>query len=62
VAGAAVGAAITAAAIGSYVYSLPATCSQVIVNGIVYQNCGPNWYVPQFEGGHVVYQVVVNPN
>ncbi|MFH3479645.1 hypothetical protein [Xanthobacter variabilis] len=61
-AGAAVGAAITAAAIGSYVYSLPSTCSQVIVNGIAYQSCGPNWYLPQFQGGSVVYEVVPNPN
>lgn len=61
-AGAAVGAAVTAAAIGSYVYSLPDACAQVFVNGVAYQHCGPNWYLPQFEGGHVVYQVVVAPN
>ncbi|MFG1344862.1 hypothetical protein V5F59_08205 [Xanthobacter autotrophicus DSM 431] len=53
---------VTAAAIGSYVYSLPDACARVIVNGVAYQQCGPSWYLPQFVGGHVVYQVVTNPN
>ncbi|MFG1214923.1 DUF6515 family protein [Xanthobacter flavus] len=56
------GAAVTAAAIGSYVYSLPDECTQVVVGGVAYQQCGPNWYLPQFVGGHVVYRVVADPN
>ncbi|MBN8919014.1 MAG: hypothetical protein J0I31_25845 [Rhizobiales bacterium] len=56
------GAAVTAAAIGSYVYSLPDECTQVVVGGVTYQQCGPNWYLPQFVGGHVVYRVVADPN
>jgi hypothetical protein len=53
-------AAITAAAIGSMVYSLPPSCSPMVVNGLTYQNCGGSWYQPQYAGTQVTY-VVVNP-
>ena len=61
-AGVAVGtaAAVTAAAIGSVVYSLPPSCTSVIVSGISYQQCGSAWYQPQYAGSNVTY-VVVNP-
>ena len=54
------GAAITAAAIGSTVYSLPSDCVVTSVNGVTYQQCGSTWYQPQFEGENTTY-VVVNP-
>jgi hypothetical protein len=60
--GVAVGAAaaVTSAVIGSIVYSLPPSCSSVIVNGISYQQCGSTWYQPQYAGSNVSY-TVVNP-
>jgi hypothetical protein len=51
---------VTAAVVGSIVYSLPPACSMVVVNGISYQNCGSTWYQPQYMGTQVSY-VVVNP-
>jgi hypothetical protein len=53
-------AAVTAAAIGSVVYSVPPSCSTVIVNGISYSQCGSTWYAPRYSGTTVEY-VVVNP-
>lgn len=58
-AGVAVGAA--AAAIGSVAYALPAGCSAVEVNGIVYQQCGSVWYQPRYAGNGVSYVVVARP-
>ena len=58
-AGVAVGA--TAAAIGSVAYALPAGCSSVVVNGIVYQQCGSTWYQPQYYGNSMSYTVVARP-
>ncbi|MGE4373442.1 MAG: hypothetical protein AB7E29_11205 [Xanthobacter sp.] len=54
-------AAATALAVGSAVYQLPPTCSQVIVGNVTYQQCGPNWFAPQFNGGQIVYRVVPGP-
>lgn len=53
-------AAVTAAAIGSVVYSVPPSCSTVVVNGISYSQCGSTWYAPRYSGTTVEY-VVVNP-
>ena len=53
--------ALTSAAIGSVVYSLPASCTAVVVNGITYQQCGSTWYQPQFVGSSVEYIVVNQP-
>jgi len=53
-------AAITNAAIGSVVYTLPASCTTVTVNGYTYEQCGSTWYQPQFVGDDMNY-VVVNP-
>ena len=60
-AGFAAGAALTSAAIGSVVYSLPPACSVVSVNGVSYQHCGSTWYEPQFAGTSVSYVVVAAP-
>lgn len=50
------------AAIGSYVYSVPMSCAHTLVNAVTYVRCGATWYLPQFSGGQVVYQVVAAPN
>jgi len=51
---------VTAAVVGSLVYSLPPSCTSVVVNGFAYQQCGSTWYQPQFAGTTTTY-VVVNP-
>lgn len=53
-------AVITSAVIGSMVYSLPPSCSTMVVHGIAYQQCGGTWYQPQYAGTQVTY-IVVNP-
>ncbi len=51
----------TAVAVGTIASTLPASgCSTVMVGGLAYQRCGPNYYQPVYEGGAVQY-VVVNP-
>lgn len=55
------GAALTAAAIGSVVYSLPPSCTSTTVSGVTYQQCGSAWYQPQFAGTSVSYVVVSPP-
>ena len=56
--GVAVGAAVavTAAAVGSMVATVPAECAPVNYGGMVYQQCGTTWYQPQGS-----QYVVVNP-
>lgn len=54
--------ATTAAVIGSMVYSIPPSCSSVVVNGVSYQQCGSSWYQPQYVGSQVTYVVVNPPN
>lgn len=39
--------AVTAAAIGSIVRSVPPGCVPVNYGGMVYQQCGGTWYMPQ---------------
>ena len=58
----AAGAALTSAAIGSVVYSLPPSCSTIVVGGVSYQQCGSTWYEPQFSGTSVNYVVVQEPH
>jgi hypothetical protein len=48
--------AVTAAAIGSMVATVPANCIPINYGGMVYQQCGATWYVPQGP-----QYVVVNP-
>lgn len=54
--------ALTSAVIGSIVYSVPPSCSTVVINGIGYQQCGSTWYQPQYAGTSVQYVVVNPPN
>jgi hypothetical protein len=55
------GAAITAAAIGSVTYALPADCIVTVVNGVTYNQCGSSWYQPVFNGTTTTYTVVNAP-
>jgi hypothetical protein len=48
--------AVTAAAVGSVVATVPPSCVPVNYGGVVYQECGGIWYAPQ--GGQYI---VVNP-
>ena len=48
--------AVTSAVVGSMVRSVPPSCVPVNYGGMVYQQCGSTWYLPQ--GGQYV---VVNP-
>jgi hypothetical protein len=57
----AAGAALTSAAIGSVVYSLPPSCTVTVVGGVSYQQCGATWYQPRFSGTSVSYVVVQSP-
>ena len=52
----------TAAVVGSIVYSVPPSCSTVIVSGISYSQCGSTWYAPRYSGTTVQYVVVNPPN
>jgi hypothetical protein len=56
-----VGAAATAAAIGSSYYALPAACSPYAFSSSTYYSCGGAWYKPQYEADTVVYVVVPDP-
>jgi hypothetical protein len=50
----------TAVVVGSVVSTLPPSCTNVVVNGIAYQQCGSAWYRPSYAGTTVNY-TVVNP-
>jgi hypothetical protein len=54
-------AIVTAAVIGSRVYTLPPACTVVMINGLTYQQCGSTWYQPQFVGTTTAYVVVTAP-
>ncbi|MGH9722786.1 MAG: hypothetical protein ACRD8O_21470 [Bryobacteraceae bacterium] len=54
-------AAVTAAAVGSIVNTLPPSCSVVVANGFTYQQCGNVWYQPQITGSSTTYVVVNAP-
>ncbi|MFC3550344.1 hypothetical protein ACFOLC_04890 [Lysobacter cavernae] len=54
-------AAVTAAVIGSMVYSLPPSCTAVVVGNVTYEQCGSTWYQPQYSGSQVTYIVVNSP-
>jgi len=43
---------VGAVAVGTMVATLPRACNQVVVNGVVYQNCDNVYYVPQ--GGQFI--------
>jgi hypothetical protein len=52
---------VTAAALGSVVYTLPPSCTIVRVGAVSYQQCGSAWYEPRYVGGSVQYVVVGPP-
>lgn len=54
-------AAVTAAAIGSMVYTLPPACVTRAYPTGTYYSCGGVWYQPQYSGSQVTYVVVNNP-
>jgi hypothetical protein len=60
-AGAMVGAAVTAAAIGSRYYALPAGCAPYPYSGFTYYSCAGAYYKPTYQGDTVVYVVVAKP-
>lgn len=61
--GVAVGAAaaVTAAAIGSVVYSLPSGCGYQTIHGVRYYQCGGDWYEQRYSGSQLTYVVVPRP-
>ena len=61
--GVAVGTAavVTAAAIGSVVYSLPSGCGYRVINGVRYYQCGGVWYEQRYAGSQLTYVVVPSP-
>ena len=50
---------MTAAAIGSAYYSLPAGCGYY--SAYSYYHCGGAWYAPSYQGDDVTYVVVEAP-
>nr|WP_321400543.1 hypothetical protein [uncultured Desulfobacter sp.] len=60
--GGVVAGAITGLAIGAIVTaaSMPSGCSDIIIGGIAYRQCGSTWYQPYYQGTTVQY-IVVNP-
>ncbi|WP_349962407.1 hypothetical protein [Rhizobium sp. ZPR3] len=58
---AAVWGAATAIAVGTVIATLPPACTAVVVKGISYQDCGGNWFEPQYSGHAVVYVAVKDP-
>jgi hypothetical protein len=53
--------AVSGAPIGMVVDSLPAGCTQVVVGGDSYSDCGGSFYKAAFQGNNLVYVVVPNP-
>jgi hypothetical protein len=47
--------------IGTVVPALPAGCTQVVVGGDSYSDCGGSFYKAAFQGNNLVYVVVPNP-
>ena len=54
--------ALTAAAVGSVLYTLPPSCPMTYVGGVTYNYCGGVWYEPQFSGTDTTYVVVEAPS
>jgi hypothetical protein len=51
-------AVVTAAVVGSIVYTIPPSCVPVQVGNMIYQQCGNTWYQPQYAGASVQYVVI----
>lgn len=54
-------AAVTAAAVGSMIYSLPPACAPYPYMSYTYYSCGGVYYEPRYQGDTVVYVVVDRP-
>ena len=54
-------AAVTAAVVGTVVATLPPSCSTIVVEGVTYQQCGSDYYQPQYVVTDVQYVVVESP-
>jgi hypothetical protein len=52
---------VSGAPIGMVVDMLPAGCTQVVVGGDSYSDCGGSFYKAAFQGNNLVYVVVPNP-
>jgi hypothetical protein len=55
-------AAVSAAAVGSMIYSLPPACAPYPYGGYTYYSCNGVWYQPRYQGTTVTYVVVNKPN
>ncbi|MFC3079973.1 pentapeptide repeat-containing protein [Phenylobacterium terrae] len=54
-------AAVSAAAVGSMIYSLPPACVATPYRGYTYYSCNGVWYQPRYQGTTVTYVVVTKP-
>lgn len=59
--GVAVGATTSAAVVGSYYATLPASCAPYYYGAYRYYSCGSTWYQQQVQGSSTVYVVVSDP-
>ena len=50
---------VVAPAVGTVVYTLPTACSGIVISGVSYYQCSSAYYRPMYQGGVLVYQVVV---
>jgi len=46
---------------GTVIYSLPPSCTPVVIEGVTYQSCGGVYYAPTYDGTTIAYQVVPMP-
>lgn len=59
--GVAVGATTSAAVVGSYYATLPASCAPYYYGAYRYYSCGSTWYQQTVQGSSTVYVVVSDP-
>ena len=59
--GPSVGAVAAAAAGGTWVATLPRSCTTVVTHGVTYHYCGGVYYRPSYRGTTLVYVVVDAP-
>lgn len=59
--GVAVGTATTAAVVGSYYSTLPASCYPYAYGAYRYYSCSGTWYQQTYKSGSTVYVVVTDP-
>ena len=56
-----VGAVAAAAAVGTWVATLPRSCTTVVTYGVTYHDCSGAYYRPYYRGTTLVYVVVDAP-